>query len=78
MSKGLGIDQKEVYWSIDIDITKLASGISSLYKCILVRCGGDTPPNSLKDSNANPKVKTMERVGICSLTHNTLGVRRVC
>ncbi len=35
----------------------------------------DTPPNSSKDSNVNMKVKTMkEGVGICSLTHNILGV----
>jgi len=36
----------------------------------------DTPPHSLKDSNASLKVKTMEGVGICSLTHNTLGVKK--
>jgi hypothetical protein len=39
----------------------------------------DTLPNSLKDSNANPKVKTMEKgVRVCSLTRNISGVRRVC
>jgi len=39
-----------------------------------------TPPSSLKDSNVNPKVKTMkgEGVGAHSLAHNTYGVRRVC
>jgi hypothetical protein len=40
MLKGLGIDKIEVYWSINIDITKLASGLSCSYKCILVSCGG--------------------------------------
>jgi len=35
----------------------------------------DTPPNSLKDSNASPKVKTMEEgFGVCSLARNTLKV----
>jgi hypothetical protein len=36
MSEGLEIDQIEVYWSIDIDITKLASGVSCSYKCIII------------------------------------------
>jgi hypothetical protein len=35
------------------------------------------PPNSLKDLNANLKMKTtVEGVGVHSLTHNTAGVRR--
>ncbi len=36
----------------------------------------DTPPNSLKDSNANPKVETIEEKGngVCSLIRNTSGV----
>jgi hypothetical protein len=36
----------------------------------------DTLPHFLKDSNASPKVKTMdeEGVGVCSLTSNTSGV----
>jgi len=40
----------------------------------------DTPPNSLKDSNASPKMKIVEEkgVGVHSLTHSTLGVRRAC
>jgi len=40
----------------------------------------DTPPNSLKDSNVSLKMKTLEEegVGVCSLIHNTLGVRWVC
>jgi hypothetical protein len=33
----------------------------------------NAPPNSLKDSNANPKMKIMEGVEGCSLTHNILG-----
>jgi hypothetical protein len=37
--------------------------------------GPDAPPRSLKDSNVNPKVKTMEEVGVHSLAHNTLGVK---
>jgi hypothetical protein len=36
----------------------------------------DTPPNSLKDSNASPKVKTTQGVRVCSLSCSTLGVRR--
>jgi hypothetical protein len=33
-------------------------------------------PHSLKDSNVNPKMETMEEegVGVCSLVHNTLRV----
>jgi hypothetical protein len=43
-------------------------------KCIEVKI--DTPPNSLIDSNANPKVKTMEEgVGACSLTCSISGVK---
>ncbi len=39
----------------------------------------DAPPNSLKDSNANPKVKTMEKgVRVFSLTRNTSRVKGVC
>jgi hypothetical protein len=40
----------------------------------------DTPPNSLKDSYVNPKVKTMEGkgVGVRSLAYNTLGVKGAC
>jgi hypothetical protein len=38
----------------------------------------DAPPNSLKDSIANPKVKTMEGIGVCSLIHNILGVNGAC
>ncbi len=39
----------------------------------------DAPPNSLKDSNASPKVKTMKKiVGVCSLIHNTSRVKGVC
>ncbi len=37
----------------------------------------DAPPNSLIDSNANPKVKITEEekeVGVCSFTHSILGV----
>jgi hypothetical protein len=38
----------------------------------------DTPPNSLKDSNASPKKKTMQEEGVevCSLVCNTSGVRK--
>jgi hypothetical protein len=38
----------------------------------------DAPPNSLKDSNASPKMETTEGVGICYLTHSIWGVRRLC
>jgi hypothetical protein len=40
ISEGLGIDYIKVYWSIDIDITKLAGGISCSYRCVLVSYGG--------------------------------------
>jgi hypothetical protein len=37
----------------------------------------DAPPNSLKYSNANPKVKTTEEgVGAHSLAHNILRVKK--
>ncbi len=44
------------------------------------RVNSNAPPNSLKDSNASPKVKTMEEegVGVHSLTCNTSRVRGVC
>jgi hypothetical protein len=37
----------------------------------------DMPPNSSRDPKVGPKVKQRKkkRVGACSLTHNTLGVR---
>jgi len=40
----------------------------------------DTPPNSLKVSNASSKVKIMEEegVGVHSLVHNISGGRRTC
>ncbi len=40
MLEGLGIDQTKVYWNTDIDLTKLASGVSCSYKCILISCEG--------------------------------------
>jgi len=40
---------------------------------------GDAPPNSLKDLNASPKMKTTEEgVRVHSFARNTLGVRRMC
>jgi hypothetical protein len=39
----------------------------------------DAPPNSLKDSNANINVKTMEEgIGARSITRNISGVRGAC
>ncbi len=39
----------------------------------------DTPPNSLKNSNVSPKMKTTkERIRAHSLVRNTSRVRRVC
>jgi len=40
-----------------------------------IQQSNDTPPSSLMDSIASPKVKTMEGegVGARSLVHNTLG-----
>jgi hypothetical protein len=33
----------------------------------------------LKDSNASPKVKTIEKgVGVCSLVHNISKIRKMC
>jgi len=53
-----------------------------IYMCIIPNWVTSTnaPPNSLKDSNANPKVKTMkeEGLGVCSLILNTSGVKRAC
>ncbi len=40
MLEGLRINQIEVYWSIDIDITKLAGGVSCSNTCILISCAG--------------------------------------
>jgi hypothetical protein len=41
---------------------------------------GDAPPNSLKDSNANPKMKRSEEEGIgaFSLIRNIFGVKGAC
>jgi hypothetical protein len=36
VSEGLKVDQTKVYWSTNIDITKLASGVSCSYKCIII------------------------------------------
>jgi hypothetical protein len=42
-------------------------------------CVYDAPPNSLKDSNASPKMKTTKkRVGARSLIHSISKVRRAC
>jgi hypothetical protein len=40
----------------------------------------DAPPNSLKDSNIGPKVKTTKekKVGVHSLVRKTFGVKRAC
>jgi hypothetical protein len=40
----------------------------------------DTPPKSLKYSNANLKEKTVEEyeIGVNYLTRSTLGVKRAC
>jgi hypothetical protein len=38
MLKGLKVDQIEVYQSTDIDITKLAGGVSCSYRCIIISC----------------------------------------
>jgi len=40
----------------------------------------DAPSNSLKNSDENLKVETMEeeRVKVCSLIRNTLGVKGTC
>jgi hypothetical protein len=47
---------------------------------IPLSCKVDTPPNSLKDSNVNLKVKIVEEkgVGVCSLVCNTSKVGRPC
>jgi hypothetical protein len=39
MLEGLGVDQTKVYWNTDIDITKVASGVSCSYKCIFINYG---------------------------------------
>jgi hypothetical protein len=39
----------------------------------------DAPPNSLKYSDVNMKVKRMDKgIGVCSLVHNILGVIGTC
>ncbi len=38
MLEGLKVDQTKVYESTDIDITKLAGGVSCLYRCIIISC----------------------------------------
>ncbi len=49
------------------------------YACANGGMHNDVPPNSLKDSNANPNMKTMEKgVGAHSITPNIFRVRRVC
>jgi hypothetical protein len=42
--------------------------------------GNDAPLNSLKESNASPRMKTMEgkRIGAHFLAYNTFGVRGAC
>jgi hypothetical protein len=43
------------------------------------QANSDAPPNSLKDLDANSKVKTTEKeVGVCSLSHSTWGVKGAC
>jgi hypothetical protein len=45
------------------------------FKCKII----DTPPNSLKNSNANAKMKTTkEKINARSLTHNTSEVKGEC
>jgi len=38
MSECLGVDHIKVYWSTDIDITKLVGGVSCSYRCIITSC----------------------------------------
>ncbi len=48
----------------------------SIFKMVV----GDTPSNSLEDSNVSLKMKTIKEkgIGICSLTHSTLRVKGMC
>jgi hypothetical protein len=66
----------------DIHITGPYLIISSAYEHFQTELHaiGDPPPNSLKNSNANPKMKTLEEEGIgaCSLARSIFGVRGVC
>jgi hypothetical protein len=39
MLASLGVDQTKVYWNTNIDITKLAGGVSCSYICIFISCG---------------------------------------
>jgi len=45
-------------------------------ECMFLFFKGDAPPSFLMDSIVSPNVKTMEGegIGVCSLTHSTLGV----
>jgi hypothetical protein len=55
--------------------------LTSLREISIIKLGNQNDiPNSLKDSNASPKMKITkeERVGARSLTHSTFGVRRAC
>ncbi len=49
MLEGLGVDQIEVYWSIDVDITELVGGVSCSYKCIFVSYGNYVVSNFNKE-----------------------------
>ncbi len=56
MLEGLGIDQTKVYWGTDIDITKLASGVSCSYRCNLISCGGYVVLECNKEKWSNSSV----------------------
>jgi hypothetical protein len=38
----------------------------------------DASPNSVKNSNVNPKVKTVEGIKVFSLIHSTSRVKKAC
>jgi len=38
MLEGLGVNQTKIYWSTDIDITKLEGGVSCSCICIIISC----------------------------------------
>jgi hypothetical protein len=64
---------------LNIDAISLSFGLSKIPSLsddfFLVHNHYDAPPHSLKDSNASPKVKTVDkRIGIRSVARNILGV----
>jgi len=74
MLKGLGIDQIEVYWNTNIDITKLASGVACSYKCILVSYGGYVISKCNKEEWSTSNISS-RLLNIAEKNYNTIKKR---